>query len=107
MALNIHMDSQEPEPVATPVIPQPSNSVNNLNKPTSSRWVVTTADRYLTARSRFDDDDVRAPIPPVRQVLVHDHDLAHFSMSRQSRRNNATAVYEPLRDFRAEAGMYQ
>lgn len=57
----------------------------------------------------FISDDVRPPIPPVRQILVHNpvgYNSSDFHAS--SRRYNARAgassgVYDAFRDFRAEA----
>eukprot|EP01136_Pigoraptor_vietnamica_P027290 Opistho-1_new@83377 len=50
------------------------------------------------------EDDVRAPIPQTTGVLIDDDDYGDFShtMERLGRRQSRSAVFEPLRDFRAE-----
>ena len=67
--------------------------------------------RYIEPSSRqpsniisIDDDEVRPPIPPVRQVLV-DSPMPTSSYGASASRfaRSSTAVYDAFRDFQAEA----
>ncbi|XP_054167224.1 UBX domain-containing protein 7-like [Oppia nitens] len=51
------------------------------------------------------EDDVRPPIPPVRQVLVEDFPTASYS--HPLRRGGANSVFDAFRDFEQEARWHE
>ncbi|RWS25434.1 UBX domain-containing protein 7-like protein [Leptotrombidium deliense] len=85
LAINMHVDSIEC--LDTPVVDAGVEPVTNTSAATSSQNVVNDS-----------HGEVRAPIPPVRQVLVEDGYNHSFRV-----RQNPASVFDAFRDFEAEA----
>lgn len=94
-------------PVIT--IPDSHDDTDDDTRPALRRLASSGSSRNPRAGGAFcDPDDVRPPIPPVRQVLVQ-NPTNYSSDIPSSRRNNAmrvgamSEVYDAFRDFQAEA----
>ena len=59
---------------------------------------------FFVNKSNFSgDDDVRPPIPPVRQVLVEDYPSVSYA-NHHPRRTNS--IFDNFRDFEAESSNF-
>jgi len=94
LALNMQMDTQSheaPSSSSRPIANLPSAPVNP-NQPSSSS----------SNSVGIDEDYVRPPIAPVRQVLVEDFS-SYVPLTRNVTRGVAHGVFDQMRNFQAEA----
>jgi hypothetical protein len=104
VAVNLQMDFEQPAgsvpPVSSSSNAQPSTSA--LRSALSDLIPCEMSDRITTIRS--DDDNVRAPIPPKRQVLVDDFADMDVPIYPHRTRSSQIPMYNNMmRDFQREA----
>ncbi|KAI1286016.1 UBX domain-containing protein 7 [Halotydeus destructor] len=96
-AVNMHMDSQMHEAAEAPVLIDPVADLSN------DLPVAASSSGHQASSSMVDDDNVRAPIPPKRQILVEGPPYQSYQPYPTRNYTPTRSVFDQLRNFEAEA----
>lgn len=97
LAVNMHVDTQDNKPSTSAKATGPSTSIRSTG-PSSSNRAFGPSTSKSKSEDDLEDQEIRPPIPPVRQVLVQN------PQRRYNNRSGAVSdVFDVFRDFQAEA----